>query len=41
MVVYGSPRFYVVVDGELAFTDVGLNGWTYGVAPRLMRLVGV
>ena len=40
MVVYGSPRFYVVVDGELAFTDVGLNGWTYGVAPKLKRLVG-
>ena len=41
MVVYGSPRFYVVVDGQLVFTDVGLNGWTYGIAPKLKDLVGV
>ena len=41
MVVYGSPRFYVTVDSKLVYTDVGLNGWTYGVAPKLKELVGV
>jgi hypothetical protein len=39
-VVYGSPRFYVVRDGKLLFTDVGLSGWEYGVAPKLKELVG-
>ncbi|MBV8392688.1 MAG: hypothetical protein JOY81_05850 [Alphaproteobacteria bacterium] len=39
-VVYGSPRFYVVRDGKLVFTDVGIDGWTYGVAPKLKQLVG-
>ena len=41
MAVYGSPRFFVVVDGKLAYTDVGLDGWLYGVAPKLKELVGV
>jgi hypothetical protein len=40
-VVYGSPRFYVVRDDQLVFTDVGIYGWEYGVAPKLKELVGV
>ena len=41
MEIYGSPRFYIAVDGKLVYTDVGLNGWHYGVAPKLKELVGV
>ena len=39
-VVYGSPRFYVVQDGKLVTTDVGLGGWDGTIAPTLKKLVG-
>jgi hypothetical protein len=37
---YWSPRFLVVVDGEIVFTETGVNGWTHGVAPFLTQLTG-
>lgn len=35
----GYPRFYVVVDGKLDTTALGLKGWREVIAPRLTELV--
>ena len=38
--VYGSPRFYVVRDGKLVATAIGVYGWESTIAPTLKELVG-
>ena len=38
--IYGSPRFYLVADDRLIFTDAGEENWKYRVRPEITKLVG-
>jgi hypothetical protein len=37
---FGSPRFFLIQNGKLTNSAVGLNGWKYRIVPLLNQLVG-
>ena len=38
--ILGSPRFFLIQNGKLTNSAVGLNGWKYRVVPLLNQSVG-
>ena len=38
--ILGSPRFFLIQNGKLTNSAVGLDGWKYRIVPVLNQLVG-